>query len=143
MSSPLSAAEFERACVCHALRRAARTVTRRYEDALRSLNLRSGQFTILASLQQPDPVPLSMLAGQLGMDRTTLTRDLAPLERRGLIVSVASDADARVRALRLTGNGQALLAEAIPLWRHAQAESERRMDGRDWNTIRRDLDRLG
>ena len=134
--------EFERACVCQALRRTARQVTRRYETALRPLGLTMGQFTTLAALLRPDPVPLSALADQLGMDRTTLTRDLAPLERRGLVGSVPSPDDGRVRAIELTEAGRTLLDEAIPRWRDAQAESDRRLDGTDWAELRNQLDRL-
>ena len=142
MTERLSHAEFERACVCQALRRAARKVTRRYEDALRPIGLTMGQFTTLAALLRADPVPLSVLADQLGMDRTTLTRDLAPLERRGLLASVPMPDDRRVRAIELTHEGRVLLDDAVPLWREAQAESGRRLDGTDWADVRSELDRL-
>lgn len=142
MTDPLSHAEFESACVAQALRRAARKVTRRYEAALRPAGLTMGQFTILAALARPEAVALTALADQLGMDRTTLTRDLAPLERRGLVASSPSRKDRRVRAIGLTKDGRARLAEATPLWRRAQAESRRRLALSDWTGMRRDLDRL-
>ena len=142
MTDALSHAEFERACVAQALRRAARRVTRRYEAALRPVGLTMGQFTTLAALARPEPVALTALADALGMDRTTLTRDLAPLERRGLVASGPSREDRRVRAIVLTDTGRALLREAAPLWREAQAESGRRLDGAEWTAIRQDLDRL-
>ena len=142
MSDDLTHTEFERACVAQALRRAARKITRRYEAALRPVGLTMGQFTTLAALARPTAVPLTVLADQLGMDRTTLTRDLAPLERRGLVASSPSPDDRRVRAIKLTDVGRVLLDEAAPLWREAQAESGRRLSDAQWTTIRDDLDRL-
>lgn len=142
MSKPLAHTEFEQACVAQALRRAARKVTRRYEAALRPVGLTMGQFTTLAALARPEPVALTMLADQLGMDRTTLTRDLAPLERRGLVASRPSPDDRRVRVIELTDAGRSLLGAAAPLWRDAQAESARRLGDADWGAIRNDLDHL-
>ena len=142
MSNLLTHTEFERVCVAQALRRAARKITRRYEAALRPVGLTMGQFTTLAALARPEPVPLTVLADQLGMDRTTLTRDLAPLERRGLVASSPSPDDRRVRAIELTDVGRVLLDEAAPLWREAQAESGRRLGDAQWTAIRDHLDRL-
>lgn len=142
MSQRLSHLEFESACIAQALRRAARKVTRRYEEALRPVGLTMGQFSTLAALARPDPVALTVLAEQLGMDRTTLTRDLAPLERRGLVASSPSKEDRRVRGIALTDAGRSCLEKAAPLWRAAQAESGRRLAHAEWAAIREDLDRL-
>lgn len=142
MARELNYVDFEHACIAQALRRAARSVTRRYEATLRPLGLTMGQFTTLASLARPKPVPLMVLAEQLGMDRTTLTRDLAPLERRGLVASTSSPDDGRVRAIALTSAGRELLELATPLWRDAQAESVRRLGGADWGAIREQIDLL-
>lgn len=138
----LTAAEFGRVCVCQALRRTARRVSKRYEDALRPVGLKAGQFTILAALHRDGHVPLGALADGLGMDRTTLTKDLRPLERRGLVTSVADEKDARVRGLKLTDAGRALLREAVPLWMTAQDISYGRIGDTEWTTLRRTLDRL-
>ena len=138
----LTALEFERDCVCQTLRRVARKVSNRYEEALKPVGLKAGQFTILAALLRDGHIPLGALARGLGMDRTTLTKDLRPLERRGLVASVADETDARVRGLCLTDKGRALLKEAIPLWKAAQAESHKRIGALDWTTIRRELDSL-
>lgn len=138
----IAAAEFEAGCVCQTMRRVARKISRRYEDALRPVGLKAGQFTILASLQRDHPVPLGALAAGLGMDRTTLTKDLRPLERRGLVTSVADEKDARVRQPKLTPEGRALLATAIPLWKAAQKISYERIDKTSWKDLRRALDRL-
>lgn len=75
--------DFNTLCACQALRQATRKVSRRYDAALRPVKLNAGQFTMLAALLRPDPVTITTLADQLGIDRTTLSRDLKPLERRG------------------------------------------------------------
>ena len=138
----LTSAEFGRVCVCYALRRTARRVSKRYEDALRPVGLKAGQFTILAALHRDGHVPLGAFADALGMDRTTLTKDLRPLERRGLVVSVADEKDARVRGLKLSDKGRALLRKAVPLWKTAQDISYERIGDDEWTTVRRTLDRL-
>lgn len=138
----LSAMEFEAACVCYGLRRAARRISKRYEAALRPVGLTPGQFSILAALQRPKPARITPLAELLGMDRTTLTRDLKPLERRGLVTSVPDDDDARVRRLVLTSDGRALLDEALPLWSRAQAQARERLGNRNWAELRSVLDQL-
>ncbi|HIP77639.1 MAG TPA: MarR family transcriptional regulator, partial [Kiloniellaceae bacterium] len=120
----------------------ARKISKRYEEALRPVALKAGQFTILASLQRERPAPLGALAAALGMDRTTLTKDLRPLERRGLVTSVADEEDARVRRLKLTPQGRALLKKAVPLWQTAQKVSYERLADADWPDLRRALDRL-
>jgi DNA-binding MarR family transcriptional regulator len=138
----LTARDYERLCVCQAVRRAARKVSKRYEDALRPVGLKAGQFTILAALERPEPVPLGRLARDLGMDRTTLSKDLRPLERRALVRSGATETDARVRTLRLSETGRALLAQAQPLWAAAQAEMHARLEAAEWDEVRSALDRL-
>ena len=138
----IAAADFEAACVCQTMRRVARKISKRYEDALRPVALKAGQFTILAALKRERPAPLGALAAGLGMDRTTLTKDLRPLERRGLVTSVADEKDARVRRLKLTPQGRALLKKAVPLWQAAQKVSHERLAGVDWPELRQALDRL-
>lgn len=130
--SPLTAAEIGSACVCLGVRKAARLVARRYDDALRPLGITSGQFSILAALLRDGAVPLGSLAEALGMDRTTLNRNLKPLETQKLTETIRDQGDARVRALKLTKSGRNLLDLAIPLWREAQAESNRRLGRGGW-----------
>ena len=138
----LTAIDFERACICQTMRRVARRVSKRYEDALRPIGLKAGQFTILAALQRDGHVPLGALANDLGMDRTTLTKDLRPLERRGLVASMADERDARIRGLFITNEGRALFREAVPLWEAAQEVSLRRIGHGEWTDLRSHLDRL-
>jgi DNA-binding MarR family transcriptional regulator len=132
--------EMVETCVCLGVRRTARLVTRRYEDALRPVGLTAGQFSVLAALAG-GPVPLGRLAEALGMDRTTVNRSVQPLAGRGLLESVRSPRDRRVRALTLTAAGTAVLTAAMPLWRAEQAESARLL-GAPWSDLRRQLGRL-
>lgn len=109
-------------CYCLHLRRAARTVSRRYDDALRGLDLNNGQFSMLTVVAGLQPVPMQALADRLAMDRTTVTAGLKPLERRGLLRIDSAEADARSREVSLTAKGQGLLAKALPVWRRLQAQ---------------------
>ena len=112
-------------CLCLAVRRATRTLNRRYDDALAGLGLNNGQFTILAAVSGPQPLSVGALSADLGMDRTTLTAALKPLERDGLIELRADPVDKRARLTAITQKGRARLAQAIPRWRAAQAETLR------------------
>lgn len=136
----LNAELFSRTCLCLNLRRAARRVGRRYDDALRSVGLTSGQFAILAALLRDRPVPLGRLADDLGMDRTTLNKDLKPLQGRGLVSSHSGADDARIRALALTARGRTLLDKAMPLWDAVQTATLASLPARDWPAFRRQLD---
>jgi DNA-binding MarR family transcriptional regulator len=100
---------------------AARSLTRVYDQALQPAGIRTSQFSILARLFEEGPLPLTHLAGRLAMDRTTLARDLRPLERRGL-VSVSVGTDRRVRMAALTASGRRLVDDVRPRWRTVQRE---------------------
>src|SRR5438477_7728736 len=117
--------ELRDTCLCLHLQRAARAVARRFDAALRPLGLTSGQFSLLMSLNRPDPATLGGVAALLAMDRTTLTANLKPLERRGLVGVSVDPADRRGRHLTLTPAGRALLAAALPLWQATHAAVER------------------
>lgn len=114
-------------CLCLALQRAARAAARQFDDALRPFELTNGQFSLLMSLNRPEPAPLGAIALVLAMDRTTLTANLKPLERRGLVRSLTDPADLRRRRLRLTPAGRRLLAAALPLWRRTEIAIERQV----------------
>ena len=111
----------EVACVCAAARMAARSLTRVYDRALEPAGIRTSQFSILARLLEEGPLSVTHLAGRLAMDRTTLARDLGPLERRGL-VTVSVGTDRRVRMAALTAAGHRLVDEVRPLWREVQRD---------------------
>src|SRR5262252_8981138 len=109
-------------CLCLHLRRAARAVARRFDAALRPLGLTSGQFSLLMSLNRPDSASIGQVSALLAMDRTTLTANLKPLERRGLVAVSTDNVDKRTRRLVLLPKGQALLVAAVPIWRQTHVE---------------------
>jgi len=109
-----------RDCVCAALRRASRAMTQHYEKSFRGAGLRATQFSLLAMLTQTGPLPVSTLASHLGLERTTLTRNLRLLEDLKLVRLRTSDADQRVRRVELTRAGRAAAAKGLSAWRKAQ-----------------------
>ncbi|WP_368072304.1 MarR family winged helix-turn-helix transcriptional regulator [Sulfitobacter sp. 20_GPM-1509m] len=117
-SLPLSVThEIRDRCLCLYVQRAARVLARRFDDALRPFGLTNGQFSLLMSLNRPDGPRISDLVDLLGMDRTTLTAALKPLERKGLVTAQADKADRRSRRLHLTDAGRSVLKQALPTWR--------------------------
>ncbi|WP_110649499.1 MarR family winged helix-turn-helix transcriptional regulator [Salinicola peritrichatus] len=129
-------------CLCLHAQRAARALSRRFDEAFRHLDLKSGQFSLLMSLNRPQPPTLGAVAELLAMDRTTLTANLKPLERRGLI-RVEKDADdRRLRRLSLTSAGKELLAQATPIWTRLHAEIEAQLMDPDAETLRTGLNAL-
>lgn len=112
------------ACLCLHAQQAARALARRFDLALKPIGITSGQFSLLMSLNRPEPPSLGGVAELLAMDRTTLTANLKPLERRGLVETVTDLKDRRARRLRLTADGRSLLVEALPTWRRIHAEIE-------------------
>ena len=109
-----------RNCTCSALRRATRAVTAHYETHFRGSGLRGTQFTILSVLAQAGPLPMTRLANLLGVERTTLTRNLTVLARRGL-VAWTGETDGRVRKALLTKAGDEMLHRCLPHWMAAEA----------------------
>jgi len=109
-------------CLCLAARRASRTITREFDQALRAHDLRATQFTLLAALNIAGPLAIGALADLLAADRTTMTRNLALVEKRGLATVRADETDARSRVATITPEGEALLQEAMPTWRKVQTE---------------------
>jgi DNA-binding MarR family transcriptional regulator len=109
------------------LKRAARTVGRRYDEALQPVDLTNGQFATLAVIAAFQPLSMQTLAEHLSMDRTTLTAALKPLERRVLVSVLPDELDRRARIVNLTDKGMKLLREAIPLWKKVQMGITREM----------------
>jgi DNA-binding MarR family transcriptional regulator len=114
-------------CLCLHVQRAARAVARHYDELLRPVGLTNGQFSILMSLNRPQPPQLGSVATLLGLDRTTLTANLKPLERRGLLKITIDPDDKRGRRISLTAKGRGALIDAMPIWREAQAQIAHRM----------------
>src|SRR5580692_8037195 len=115
------ACEVRDTCLCLHLQRAARATARRFDTAFRPLDLTNGQFSLLMSLNRPDPASMRSVANLLAMDRTTLTAALKPLERRGLVTVTIDPADRRGRHLTLTPAGHQLLGRALPIWQGEHA----------------------
>src|SRR6478735_9033605 len=118
-------------CLCLHAQRAARALARRFDEALRPAGLTNGQFSLLMSLNRPEPPPLGSVAALLAMDRTTLTANLKPLERRRLVEVSTDPRDRRTRRLRLTPDGRAVMTGAVPIWRHLHAMIETELSDPD------------
>ena len=114
-------------CLCLAAQRAARTLARRFDEALRPAGLTSGQFSLLMSLNQPQPPSIGAVAALLAMDRTTLTANLKPLERRELVTTAVDPDDRRGRLVSLTKAGRTVLRAALPIWRRVHGEIDRQL----------------
>ena len=112
-----------RACKFSAYRRISRAVSQHYEAAFRGSELHAAQFTILSTLAQTGAMPLVKLAAFLGMERTTLTRNLEPLVKRNLVVSETNE-DGRIRQVALTSSGESAVRNTFPRWEAAQATVE-------------------
>jgi DNA-binding MarR family transcriptional regulator len=126
-------------CLCLHLQRAARALARRFDEALRSFGLTSGQYSMMMSLNQPEPPSIGSIASLLSVDRTTLTAALKPLQRRGLVTVTVDANDRRSRRLKLTPVGRALLASAVPVWRRTHAKIESLVPRAGADRLRRDL----
>jgi DNA-binding MarR family transcriptional regulator len=126
-------------CLCLHIQRAARVVARRFDDALRPFELTNGQFSLLMSLNRPEPAPMAAVASLLAVDRTTLTAALKPLERRGLVKVTADPEDRRSRLITLTAQGMTLLARAVPVWERTHEEVEAMLPSGDPDRLRKNL----
>ena len=126
-------------CLCLHLQRAARAMARRFDEALRPVGLTNGQFSLLMSLNRPEPPGIGSVAALLAVDRTTLTAALKPLERRGLVKVATDGADRRSRRLNLTPRGGRLLASAMPIWERTHLEVEALLHDSDPDRLRSDL----
>jgi DNA-binding MarR family transcriptional regulator len=126
-------------CLCLHVQRAARTLGRRFDEELRPFGLTNGQFSLLMSLNRPEPPSMAPVASLLAMDRTTLTAALKPLERRGLVKVTPDPADRRSRILTLTRRGQSLLVDAAVVWERTHREVEQLIPDGDPNGLRKNL----
>jgi len=109
-------------CVCMRVRKVARVVTQIYDQHLKDLGLTITQFGVLSHIARHDHIGIAPLATMLLMDPTALARNLAPLQRRGLVAVLPDPADRRTRHLHLTAKGSRLLADARPAWEMAQRQ---------------------
>jgi DNA-binding MarR family transcriptional regulator len=126
-------------CLCLHVQRAARVLARRFDEALRPFDLTNGQFSLMMSLNRPEPAPMAAVASLLAVDRTTLTAALKPLERRGLVKVTSDPRDRRSRLMVLTAQGMRLLASAVPVWQRTHEEVETLLPEGDPDRLRKNL----
>src|SRR5262249_42409154 len=117
-------------CLCLRVQRASRGIGRMFDDAFRPFGLTNFQFSLLMMLNRPSPPTIGGLAESLAMDRTTITANLKPLERRGLLIARRDENDSRVKLVMLTSAGRSLLAKCVERWQAAN-EAVRSRGGGD------------
>ncbi len=127
-------------CVCFNLRWVARTVTQFFDAELRRHGIRPTQTPILSALAAKPAWSMEELSDWLGMERTTLVRNLRPLERDGLVKLSGTGRGGKV-SVSLTANGKKELAEAMPAWRAAQQAVVKTLGEQRWSVILADLER--
>lgn len=123
-----------RRCACFNLRRASRLVTKRFDEAFRDFGLKATQLSVLMAIYYEPCLPLSKLARILGMDRTSLTRNLKILQDKGLVLAEESD-DKRERRIAVTPEGEGLLKDVFPVWRAVQNDVEEILGGEHWGNL--------
>jgi len=126
------------ACTLANVRQASRAISQVYDTALQPADLKATQFTVLATLSNRGPLPLSQLADIMVIDRTTLSRNLQPLINRNL-VDTASGEDRRVRNVQLTPQGKRLFGKALPLWQKVQSQVVGGLGRKRWEGLLDDL----
>ena len=129
-------------CNCFASRKAARLITKMYEDHLSRVDLTSTQFSILVYVDEIGAASMKDLVEAMVMERTSVIRALQPLERDGLVAIGPHEEDARRNVVRLTDAGRARLAEAMSVWQTAQAEFESMFGAGLAGELRQSLSRL-
>ena len=133
--------EIGRSCACFNLRRAARLVTQRFDRAFRDAGITANQFSILMASYNQEGILLTRMARSLGMERTTLSRNLSLLERRKM-VSISPGGDKRERRIAITKEGIALLERTLPLWQEAQREIVEKVGPEEWERLLAGLHRV-
>jgi DNA-binding MarR family transcriptional regulator len=126
-------------CLCLHVQRAARALARRFDEELRPYGLTNGQFSLLMSLNRPEPPGMASVSSLLGMDRTTLTAALKPLERRGLVMVATDSSDRRGRRLSLTPEGRTVLASTVPVWERTHLKITTLLDEANADRLRSSL----
>jgi DNA-binding MarR family transcriptional regulator len=122
-------------CLCLGVQRASRAIGRLFDDAFRPLGLNNFQFSLLMMLNRPSALTVGGLAECLGMDRTTTTANLKPLERHGLLTIRRAEDDARIKHVVLTEAGRALLAEAVGRWQATNDAVKASITGTDLSSL--------
>jgi len=134
--------QYSDGCVAFNLRRASRIVTKRYERALKPLNITSFQFTALATLSNHESLAQTALAETLGMDISTLNRNLRPLLNSKALREQPKQDDARVKLISITTEGRDLFKKAKPLWEQVQNKTLEHMSETQWNSLKSAIQKL-
>lgn len=127
-------------CSCFYLRRAARVVSRQYAETMKAAGLKSSQFSILSILSSNEQLTITELAAKMGLERTSLSRNLRPLEKDGLI-AVSDEREHRRRFIKLTRQGKAKYRKALPLWNQAQQQFKEQLGAENMKTLKQLLKR--
>ncbi len=138
---PKRCMEIGRSCACYNLRRAARATTRLYDEFLKPSGLRSTQYSVLMAAKLRGPVTLTKLAEMTVTERSTLTRNLTVLEKKGLVL-IEPGKDRREHLVTITEQGEEQLIAAIPLWEAAQAHIENGLGGDRMGSLLKDLSEI-
>ena len=128
-------------CASFNFRRAARAVTRFYDQALEPFGIRSTQFTVLVGIAKTQPTSMTALSELLSIDPTTLTRSLRLLKKQRLL-SVSDRSTKRQRFLSLTRQGEQTLADSLPAWREVQERFVQSIGGDYWTALRNELEKV-
>ncbi len=128
-------------CACLKVRTAARAVTRLYDDAFRPVGLRATQLSVLLAVAFGEAVSIASLSRLLGMDRSTLTRNLRPLEEKGLVV-LGPEGHHRSRTLSVTSKGDQLVRKALPLWEKTQEKLRDELKTPHWTGFHAELNHV-
>jgi DNA-binding MarR family transcriptional regulator len=144
LNAPRVARKIARECPCVRVRQASRALTRVYDDALRPVGLQMSQFSVLIAIASFAPAAgagatISAVASSLVMDRTTLTRNLRPLERSGWVRITRAQGDARARLVVLTHRGEKLIEQAYPFWEAALGRVRRTLGATKLRTLNAQL----
>jgi DNA-binding MarR family transcriptional regulator len=127
-------------CLCLGVQRASRAIGRMFDEAFRPFGLTNFQFSLLMMLNRPSPPTIGGLAESLAMDRTTITANLKPLERRGLVTVRRDDSDSRVKLVALTSAGRSLLAKCVERWQAANDAVRTRLSANEISSFYSNLE---
>ena len=128
-------------CLCFNLRKTTRVITQLYDNAMKPVGLNGTQFSLLTAVATMGAPTIASLARAMQMDRTTLTRNIKPLEKKGLL-AINAGKDQRTRIVTITTNGNESLLEAVPLWEKAQKSVIDEFGQNRWNSMSSDLKQL-
>jgi len=134
-------ADAARICVNFTLRKALRMVSQVYDRYLQPSGLKATQFSLLVTLERTGAITVTRLAERMAMERTTLTRNLRPLERKGL-VRIMPGKDRRTRGIAITEAGSRVVEQTMPLWEEAQARVVNELGPERWAALQGELETL-